>query len=352
MNIYSRFIVFVKVYGQRYIFRSTDTRTCVTLNVISVCLRHWHILLQAFTCSHFWMENHAPLPKVFIKQESPPAWTQEAHRPLRSIQPWMGGWGGFPSSLGWGTPPPVKDWMGYPPPPVQDCMGQPPHPRLDGESPQSKAGWGTPSLGWGVPPISRMGYPQSEPGMGYSPVQTWVGVPPISRMGYPPLSRPGMWYPSPLVQTWDGVPPISRMGYPPPSRPGMWYPSPLVQTWEGVPPHQQYGVSPSIQTWDVVPLSPLSRPGMGYPPHPIQIWDGVPHPPTEMVDKVKTLPSVILRMRAVMIKSQSTVTIFSCKACVLKLENTKSSPQIKRNTSFSSHPCLKNHKNLALKHEI
>ena len=73
-----------------------------------------------------------------------------------------------------------------------------------------------------------------------------VPHPVLDRRGYPGLLQ---------IWTWDEVPPV-------------W-------TWDGVPP---------IQTWDRVP--PPSRPEMGYPP------------PTS-VDRLKILPSIILRMRAV-----------------------------------------------------
>ena len=101
------------------------------------------------------------------------------------------------------------------------------------------------------------------PGKGYSPIHTWEwGTPPTSWMGYPP------------VQTWEWGTPHQLDGVPPPSRPGNGV-TPLSAGW-GTPPHQLDGVPPA-QTWDRVP------------------------PPPEMVDKVKTLPSVILRMRAVII---------------------------------------------------
>ena len=72
-----------------------------------------------------------------------------------------------------------------------------------------------------------------------------------------------------------GVPPAR--GYSP-----LWNGVPPIQTWEGVP---------SIQTWEGgTTLSAewgilLPRPGKGYPNLP------------QMVDKVKTLPPIILRMR-------------------------------------------------------
>ena len=81
----------------------------------------------------------------------------------------------------------------------------------------------------------------------------------------------------------------------------MGYPS--VWTWNGgTPPHQQDGVPPSIWTWDGIPPSagwstPLSRPGTGY--HPL--------PPS--VDRLKILPSLILRKRAV-IREVQTILCF------------------------------------------
>ena len=76
-------------------------------------------------------------------------------------------------------------------------------------------------------------------------------------MGYPPDLG---WGTSP--QTWDGVPPGPRIGYPP--------------TWDGVPPDLRWGTP--LQTWDGVP--------------PPQVW-------TDTQTRVKTLPSLILRTRAV-----------------------------------------------------
>ena len=150
-----------------------------------------------------------------MKQESPPAWTQEAYRLPRSkcslcwsVSRWQEGTHS------------VLDGEGYP------------HPVLDGwYSPQS---WS-----WmGVPPSSRIGYSPSRPGMGYpasagwdTPIQTWDGVPPQQDgvppsgpgTGYPSLSRPGMGYPhsdlgwgTSLVQTWHGVPPSQLAGAPSP----------------------------------------------------------------------------------------------------------------------------------------
>ena len=105
---------------------------------------------------------------------------------------------------------------------------------------------GTPSsLGQG-------GYPGVLPhlDLGWGTPPTWDGVPPISWMGYP-LTGPGMGYPP--AWAWDGVPPMSWMGYPPPPGPGT-----------GVPP------------WSAVNNVNRQTP-------------------------VKTVPSLVLRTRAVMI---------------------------------------------------
>ena len=73
---------------------------------------------------------------------------------------------------------------------------------------------------------------------------------------------------------------------------------PLILTWDGVPQSWPVMGSPPVQTWDAV--SPC--PDLGWGTHPHQS-DGVP--PVEVwTDKLKTVPSPILRMRAVkMIKS-------------------------------------------------
>ena len=106
--------------------------------------------------------------------------------------------------------------------------------------------------------------------------------------GVPPAPHPGIW-PGWVVLTphpgiWPGwwVPPAHPpilgsdldRGYHPP-------------TWEGMPPHLDLGRGyPPAWTWK------------GYPPLPPVSQMVVPPPPA-MVDKIKTLPSVILRMRAV-----------------------------------------------------
>ena len=93
--------------------------------------------------------------------------------------------------------------------------------------------------------------------------------------GTPGYPLPAGW--GTPVQTWDGIPPIL--------------------TWDGVPPIWTWNGVPPVLTWDGVP--------------PLQTWDGVlPHldlgwdtpPPPTSVDRLKILPSLILRMRAVIRK--------------------------------------------------
>ena len=135
-----------------------------------------------------------------------------------------------------------------------DMAGGVPHPRSRGR------GYPVPGPG-GTPSQVQGGY--SIPGPGGTPSQVQGGTP-SQVQGVPhPRSGVGWGYPIP----GPGGYPVPGWGYPP-------------------PPYLDLG-------WD----TPLPRPGMGYPPYPA--WDGVP--PPEMVDKVKTLPSVILRMRAVII---------------------------------------------------
>ena len=94
--------------------------------------------------------------KYYYSQESPPAWTQEAYRPLHSKCSlwWWGitqssngggiphpvmmggtssshGWEGYPIQSWWGGVPPIQSWpgMGYPPP--SDLGRGTPPPPLD-----------------------------------------------------------------------------------------------------------------------------------------------------------------------------------------------------------------------------
>ena len=113
-----------------------------------------------------------------------------------------------------------------------------------------------------------------------------------------------------LSNGWGGTPPtihpdlVREGGTLPhhPSRPGQGVPqvTPTIQSWDGVPPY------PDLR-WGILP----PRPGMGYPP--TQTLDGVPPPHLDLgrgtlppppphptsVDRLKILPSLILRMWAV-----------------------------------------------------
>ena len=122
------------------------------------------------------------------------------------------------------------------------------------------------------------GTPSSHGGGVPHPVQTWPGGIP----GTPP-SRPGWATPhhqdlarvSPLHQDLAGVPLT-------------------IKTWLGYPP-------PTIQTWLGYPTP--SRPDWGSPPT-IQTWLGYLRPPSRcgLTNKLKTVPSPILRMRVVITK--------------------------------------------------
>ena len=99
--------------------------------------------------------------------------------------------------------------------------------------------------------------------MGTPPTWTWDGV--------PPLPGPGMGYPP--TQTWDRVPPYLDLGWGTPlPRPEMGYPPYLDLRWGTPYPDLRWGTSP------------LPRLEMGYPPPPAS------------VNRLKILPSPILRM--------------------------------------------------------
>ena len=150
-----------------------------------------------------------------MKQESAPAWTQEAYRPPRSkcslccSVSWQRE--GYPIHPGWEDGYPIQSWFG-------DTTTQ--------------SWWGThPVLTWD---LTWRGIPHPVLGGGGVPGyllsltwdQTWDGIPSCLdlEMGAPPIqtwdrgtlpqSRPGIGYPP--VLAWDGIPPVSRTGYPPP----------------------------------------------------------------------------------------------------------------------------------------
>ena len=154
-----------------------------------------------------------------------------------------------------------------------------------------------------------MGGTPSSHGGGYL-IQSWWGVPKPVMVGVP---HPVMVGVPPHHQDLDGVPPIQTwMGYPPPSRTGLC--TPTIQTWLGYPHH------PGLAR--VPPSS--SRPGQGTPHHPdlagvpptIQTWLGYPPPSRcRLTNKLKTVPSPILRMQVVIISesiSTSRSELFLC----------------------------------------
>ena len=149
-------------------------------------------------------------------------------------------------------------------------------------------------------------------GEGY-PIQSWTGGTPSSPgWGCTPSSSGSGGTPHPDLGwgthtwTWDGVPPCLDLGWgiPLPGS-GMEYPPgrdgvPTILTWDGVLPYLDLG-------WDIPPPSagwgnPLPGPAMGYPP-PSQM-DEVSSPLPRNVNRqtpVKTVPSLVLRTRAVKI---------------------------------------------------
>ena len=121
---------------------------------------------------------------------------------------------------------------------------------------------------------------------GEVPIQSWWGG------GFPTQSVMVEGVPHPVmvemypIQSWWG----GTLGTP--SRPGLGEGTPHHQDLAGVtpPPHYQVlaGVHPTIQTW------------LGYPPPPSRPGWGTP-PPSRcgLTNKLKTVPSPILQMRAV-----------------------------------------------------
>ena len=172
----------------------------------------------------------------------------------------------------------------YPPPPPP---GYPPSQVWPGGYPR----WGTPH--WGTPPArSDGGYPR------------W-GVP---KVGYPLSGYPhwGTPWPGLTGGTWGGVPPTR---VPPARYPPLGYPL-SGQVWQGVPevgyPHQvpPPGYPPGQVRWGVpkgdTPLRvPPGWTWLRYPP-PDWTWLGYPPPPG--VNRLKTLPSLVLRTRSVIIE--------------------------------------------------
>ena len=147
---------------------------------------------------------------------------------------------------------------------------------------------GTPPLHWPWPGAGtwRGGYPPP----GYPPPLTWPGG--VPDLGYPPAQGT----PPARVPLPARVPPQLRV---PPSQgtPPARVPLPGPG---GTPPHQ--GTPPRLEYWQGTP-----------PARPMAFWEmlqsimGYGYPP-QIVNRLKTLPSPILRMRAV----KSWARTYSC----------------------------------------
>ena len=126
------------------------------------------------------------------KQESPPAWTQEAYRPPCIEYSFCCPiWVAPPSWPGWGG----VTWPGYPP------KAGHPHPDLAGEVPDQ----GSPPAGY---PLGRVLPPAGYPTQQGTPQQ---GTPPqLDLAGYPPGVCP--------MAFWEMLQSIMGYGYPPVDR--------------------------------------------------------------------------------------------------------------------------------------
>ena len=192
--------------------------------------------------------------KNITKQESPPAWTQEAYRPPRSKCSLCLVGGGVPHPVMMGGNPIIQTWPGG----TQDT---PHHPDLAGVPPPFRPGWST--------------SPPSRPGWGTPHHPDLAGVPPHHQdlAGVPPTIKtwPGYPYHPDLAGGYPGYLPPSRSGWGTPHHQDLTRVPPTIQTWLGYPLHHPdlTGVSPTIQTWQGYP--PPSRPGWGTPP-PVKVW--------------------------------------------------------------------------------
>ena len=150
-----------------------------------------------------------------IKQESPPAWTQEAYRPPCSE---------YSLCCPTRVPPRGGTWPGYPPGGVQVPPGGVPDPGTPPGYPLGGTWPGSPPGGVRVPPrgggwgVPDPGTPRG--GLGTPLGGTWPGYPP-GGSGYPPggyltqVPPGGVWVP-PWGGTWPGYPPGGTWpGYPP-----------------------------------------------------------------------------------------------------------------------------------------
>ena len=189
---------------------------------MSVCQCNWHSSWFMFKTSPVWMlcclnniyqQEATQIPQMillvwnFIQQESPPAWTQEAYRPLCSkyslcCPNWV---------------PPPGGQVRVPPP----GGGQVRVPPRGGSGPGTPPGGGgcqvrvPPQGGWGLGTSPRGGCQVQVPPGGvrsrYPPGGVRSGYPGGVRSRYPPGG------------SGPGTPPYQGSGYPPPSQvPPLW----------------------------------------------------------------------------------------------------------------------------------
>ena len=252
-------------------------------------LRCKAVTMLSWDCYHSKTQKSRTC-QILQKQQSPPAWTQEAYR-LWCIKYY---WGGVPPPIV--VPPQPGPVRGYP------RWGTPPSGTPLARSDRRYSRWGTP-MGY---PLARSdrGYPRWGNPIGY-PSQVW-GVP---KVGYPPLGypQPGLrGYPrwgtphwGTPSQVWQGS---TRAGVPPcqvPPQPGL-----MGGTRGRVPPtrsnrgYQRWGTPHRDTSWQGYPLT---GPGWGTPP--AWTWLGYPPPPgvDRQMDRHESKHSlpVVLRTRSV-----------------------------------------------------
>ena len=213
-------------------------------------------LCEEFKCWNVIVTNRSnswcPIGIRKLKQESPPAWTQEAYwlQQIKYYPRWGTPCWGTPSQVWWGT-------QGGVPPSGYPLVGVPPQPGLMGStwggvSPHQGTPLGQVMMGGGY---LRWGTPcQGVPHQG-TPSQVWWegtqgGIPPSQCTPLPgPTGGYPRWVPHPCqeppdqVQWWGctqgGVPP--QQGYPP-AGPAWGTP---CWTWPGYP----LGVDRQIDGW-------------------------------------------------------------------------------------------------------
>ena len=180
-----------------------------------------------------WSEvncSKMPVENAHVKQDSPPAGTLEAYRPLRSEYSFCcphlcRGGGGYPTS---GTPGPDLAWGGY----LIPAGGGGTAPWVPSPCPNLARGRGTPpqvtpcpDLARGIPHPCR-GYPTSST----PPILIWQGG--VPHLGYPPPLFWPSWGTPPQNPDLDGVPP------------------PPIWTWLGYPPRPDWGTPPVDRRMD------------------------------------------------------------------------------------------------------